>query len=61
MADRERDADAFFAALSRPDASEDARAVMRQAFAGMVWNQQFYHFDVSRWLQGDPGQPAPPR
>ena len=60
MADRERDADAFFAALSRPDASEDARAVMRQAFAGMVWNQQFYHFDVSRWLQGDPGQPAPP-
>ena len=26
---------------------------MRQAFAGMVWSQQFYHYDVARWLEGD--------
>ena len=26
---------------------------MRQAFAGMVWSQQFYHYDVERWLEGD--------
>ena len=33
---------------------------MRQAFAGMVWTKQFFHYDVSRWLDGDPGQPPPP-
>ena len=33
---------------------------MRQAFAGMIWSQQFYHYDVARWLDGDPAQPQPP-
>ena len=27
---------------------------MRQAFAGMLWCKQFYHYDVERWLDGDP-------
>jgi hypothetical protein len=39
---------------------EDARRVQRQAFAGMIWSKQFYFYDVPQWLQGDPGQPAPP-
>ena len=33
---------------------------MRQAFAGMLWSKQFYNYDVTRWLDGDPGLPAPP-
>jgi hypothetical protein len=33
---------------------------MRQAFAGIIWSQQFYHYDVTRWLAGDAGQPVPP-
>ena len=33
---------------------------MRQAFAGMLWGKQFYHYDVDRWLDGDPAQPPPP-
>ncbi len=33
---------------------------MRQAFAGMIWCKQFYHYDVARWLDGDPGLPPPP-
>ena len=40
--------------------TDEAAAVMRQAVAGMVWSQQFYHYDVSRWLDGDPAQPPPP-
>jgi hypothetical protein len=60
LALREREADEFYAAMRPADASDDEAAVMRQAFAGMVWSQQFYHFDVGRWLDGDPGQPAPP-
>ncbi len=34
---------------------------MRQAFAGMLWSKQFYYYNVARWLDGDPGQPSPPR
>jgi hypothetical protein len=33
---------------------------MRQALAGMLWSKQWYHYDVRRWLEGDPAQPAPP-
>jgi hypothetical protein len=34
---------------------------MRQAFAGMIWSQQFYHYDVARWLDGDIIRPPEPR
>ena len=49
--------------LRRAGARSDRRTrrvVMRQAFAGMLWSKQFYHYDVARWLDGDPGQPPPP-
>jgi hypothetical protein len=32
----------------------------RQAFAGLLWSKQLFYYDVTRWLDGDPGQPAPP-
>ena len=51
-----READEFYAPLMPPDASEDARRVQRQAFAGMLWSKQFYCYDVKRWLKGDPAQ-----
>ena len=34
--------------------------IVRQACAGLVWSKQMYPYDVRRWLDGDPGQPAPP-
>ena len=34
--------------------------MLRQAFAGMLWSKQFFHFDVDRWLVGDPAMPTPP-
>ncbi|HTO46718.1 MAG TPA: glucosidase [Burkholderiales bacterium] len=60
LADRAREADEYYAALRPADATDDEAAVMRQGLAGMVWSQQFYHYDVARWLDGDPTQPAPP-
>ncbi|MBI1787909.1 MAG: glucosidase [Acidobacteria bacterium] len=54
------EADEFYAPLASPDASEDARLVQRQAFAGMLWSKQFYYYDLRAWLRGDPGQPPPP-
>ncbi len=56
---RRAEADEFYTALSPAGLDPDARAVQRQAFAGMLWNKQFYHYVVERWLDGDPGQPAP--
>jgi hypothetical protein len=57
---RVREADEFYAQLQQGIDSADARAVQRQAFAGMIWSKQYFHFDVSRWLAGDPAQPKPP-
>jgi hypothetical protein len=58
---RIREADEFYAPLAPAGASDDVKRVQRQGFAGMIWNQQFYHYDVRRWLRGDPIGPEPPR
>jgi hypothetical protein len=60
MAQRRAEADEFYAELTPSAASADEATVMRQGFAGMLWCKQLYYYDVSRWLDGDPGQPAPP-
>ncbi|WP_158812757.1 glucosidase [Methylocapsa sp. S129] len=59
FAARRAEADEFYAALQSGIADEDQRLVQRQALAGMLWSKQFYGYDVRRWLQGDPLQPAP--
>jgi len=57
---RRREADEFYADLQRGIADADARLVQRQALAGMIWNKQFFHYNVNDWLKGDPAQPPPP-
>ncbi|HTQ38794.1 MAG TPA: glucosidase [Pirellulales bacterium] len=57
---RRADADEFYARLQHNLENADARAVQRQALAGLIWTQQFYHYDVARWLHGDELQPPPP-
>ena len=54
------EADEFYATVIPKALSDDAKSVMRQAFAGLLWSKQFYHYDVRRWLEGDPGSPPPP-
>ncbi len=60
IAARRQEADDFYEPLQREIPDADARLVQRQAWAGMIWSQQFYHYDVWRWLEGDPAQPLPP-
>ncbi|MFK5595764.1 MGH1-like glycoside hydrolase domain-containing protein [Methylobacterium sp. HMF5984] len=55
------EADAFYDDLQDGIADADARAIFRQASAGLIWSKQLYAYDVRRWLQGDPLQPVPPR
>ena len=59
FARRIAEADEFYAVLQEGIAA-DACLVQRQALAGMLWSKQFYHYDVARWFEGDPSQPAPP-
>ena len=58
---RRREADAYYDEMQADLADADARRVQRQAWAGMLWNKQFYYYDVARWLRGDPALPRPPQ
>ncbi|RZL89622.1 MAG: glucosidase [Variovorax sp.] len=60
FARRIEEADAFYQRITPFDLSADMRNVQRQAFAGMLWSKQYYHFVVDHWLQGDKLQPPPP-
>lgn len=55
------EADDFYLRVTPYPLSEDMRNVQRQAFAGLLWNKQCYHYTVKEWLNGDPGQPPPPQ
>jgi len=57
---RRREADAFYAKVTPFPLPDDMRNVQRQAFAGMLWNKQYYRYMVHRWLDGDPAGPTPP-
>lgn len=57
---RRAEAEVFCDELCPADASEEERRIVRQAAAGMLWSKQFFHYDVERWLDGDPAQPPPP-
>ena len=58
--ERFHEADEFYQTIIPTDLSSDAALVMRQAFAGMLWSKQFYHYVIEQWLDGDPATPTPP-
>jgi hypothetical protein len=62
FARRMAEADEFHGACvhDRGLLTADEQLVARQAYAGLVTSKQFYHYIVKTWLDGDPGQPAPP-
>jgi hypothetical protein len=57
---RIHEANEFYETIIPADLSPDAQLVMRQAFAGMLWSKQFYHYVIQQWLDGDPATPKPP-
>jgi hypothetical protein len=60
MDQRRAEADEFYAELRPAGASDDEALVLREACAGLLWSKQLFYYDVTRWLDGDPGQPTPP-
>jgi hypothetical protein len=59
FAARQAEADEFYSFLPAT-VSDDARLVQRQAFAGLLWSKQYFHYVVEEWLEGDPAGPPPP-
>ena len=60
FAERIAEADAFYQELLPAALAPEERAVARQAYAGLLFSKQFYHYVVEDWLEGDPAQPPPP-
>jgi hypothetical protein len=60
FAARRAEADRFYSDWRLGDGTPEEKSVARQAYAGLLWSKQFYHFVVKDWLDGDPLQPKPP-
>ncbi|MGA1302771.1 MAG: MGH1-like glycoside hydrolase domain-containing protein [Cyanobium sp.] len=43
-----------------PNLQEDDRRIHLAGTAGLLWGKKYYGWSVLRWLEGDPGNPAPP-
>ncbi|MDP9291851.1 MAG: glucosidase, partial [Verrucomicrobiota bacterium] len=54
------EADDFYNAVISRALAPAERAIVRQAYAGLLWSKQFYHYVVKEWLAGDPAMPPPP-
>ena len=60
FAQRKREADEFYDRRLKCCSAKGEREVARQAYAGLMWTKQFYHYVISDWLDGDPNEPPPP-
>jgi hypothetical protein len=60
MEQRRAEADEFYYGISPLPMADDLRNIQRQAFAGMMWCKQYYHFIWEQWANGDPNMPPPP-
>jgi hypothetical protein len=53
LATRISEANEFYDDVIPESATPDQRKVMREAYAGLCWTKQFYHYIVEDWLDGD--------
>lgn len=60
IASRVKEADEFYWNVSPLPIPPQLRNVQRQAFAGLLWTKQFYHFVHEYWYKGDPDSELPP-
>jgi hypothetical protein len=60
FSERMREADEFYASVIPQSLTDEEKNISRQAYAGLIWTKQFYHYIVEAWIKGDPnGPPAP--
>jgi len=51
---RKGEADDFYSMVIPSTLSKEETLVSRQAYAGLLWTKQFYHYVVRDWVLGDP-------
>lgn len=55
---KKAEADEYYEKVQCDIRSAEEKNIQRQALAGLLWNKQFYHYNISKWLRGDPKYPA---
>lgn len=50
---RKQETDAFYASKIPSQLNDREQLIARQAYAGLLWTKQFYHYVVEDWLEGD--------
>ena len=55
---RIQEADEFYQRISPCKMKDELRNIQRQAFAGLLWTKQYYHYVVEDWLKGDFQEPS---
>ena len=60
MAERKVETEQFYAQVIPAELGLQERRIARQAYAGLLWTKQFFHYVVEDWLTGDPNFPPPP-
>lgn len=60
IAQRKKEADQFYHSIHPETISEQQKKIQRQALSGLLWNTQFYMYDVQTWLKGDNPKLPPP-
>ncbi|MFT6879396.1 MAG: hypothetical protein ACI97P_000464 [Arcticibacterium sp.] len=53
----QNDAEDFYREVQKDIVSREQKNIQRQAFAGMLWNKQFYYYNMEQWAKGDPKMP----
>ncbi|MCB0321149.1 MAG: hypothetical protein KDD60_09500, partial [Bdellovibrionales bacterium] len=56
---RAQECEEFYRQAIHPSVPQEHRQISEQAYAGLLWTQQFYYFSVREWQEGDPTQPPP--
>jgi hypothetical protein len=52
---RKKEADEFYASMISDSLPQEMKNIQRQAYAGLLWNKQYYHYDLERWINNSDG------
>lgn len=55
FAKRKVEADEFYAEVMNRRLDDELIMIQRQAYAGLLWSKQYYHYDVEKWLKQSDG------
>ena len=52
---RKAESDDYYEAILPGNITVERKRIQRQALAGLLWNKQYYHYDVEKWLTTSDG------